>query len=230
VSDLTRSQRFYDRQARGYDRRWQRYQATTHQALLAHLDGSFRRVLDVGCGTGALLRRLLERYPEAEGIGLDVSSAMLDVARRRLAGHHARLRRADARRIPLPGHSVDLLTLASVVHYVRRPSTVLLEACRVLRPGGMLGIVDYVLHAGTGSLLDELIRLYDPGHARCRGSEELSRLITRAGFTITHTEQFPIDRIFGGVLVLARAPAVKEGGDRSSSSTGTCGKKAKGRA
>ncbi|MGH2344561.1 MAG: class I SAM-dependent methyltransferase [Chloroflexota bacterium] len=208
MSDPVRNRRFYDRQASSYDRRWRHYQATTHHVLLAHLNGSFRSVLDVGCGTGTLLEHLLEQYPAAEGIGLDASSPMLDVARRRLAGYAARLRRADAQRLPLPRHSVDLVTLTSVLHYLRRPSAALHEAIRVLRPGGTVGIVDYVLSAGTSSLLDGLIRLYDPGHARCRGIEELCRFTTRAGFRVAHAESFPIDRLFRGVLVVARAPMV----------------------
>ena len=206
MADRSGSRGFYERQAAAYDRRWRRYQAATHEALLAHLEGRYRRVLDAGCGTGTLLLRLLERHPDAEGIGLDTSGGMLDIARRKLAGRRARLYRADARRIPLPRDRVDLLTLASVLHYLRRPSAALGEAYRVLRPGGTLAIVDYVTRAGTGSLLDGLIRLYDPGHVRCRDARELGACTAAAGFRITHVGQFPIDGIFRGVLIVARAP------------------------
>lgn len=208
MSDPLRGRRFYDRQAASYDHRWWHYQTMTHQALLDHLNGSFHHVLDVGCGTGTLLERLLEQYQAAEGIGLDASGGMLAVARRKLAGHNARLRRAEAQRLPLPDHSVDLVTLASVLHYLRRPSTAVREAHRVLRPSGTLGIVDYVLRAGTGSIIDGLIRLYDPGHARCRDLAELCRLTTRAGFTIAYAESFPIDGLFRGVLVVAHTAPV----------------------
>jgi SAM-dependent methyltransferase len=146
---------------------------------------------------------------------------MLDVARRRLAGHDAWLRRADARQLPLPRYSVDLVTLASVLHYLRRPSAALREAIRVLRPGGTLGIVDYVLRPGPGSLVDGLIRLYDPGHVRCRGIEELCRLTTRAGLTIVYAESFPIDHLFRGVLILAHTPTVGTSEER----TGTAGER-----
>ncbi|MGH2409365.1 MAG: class I SAM-dependent methyltransferase [Chloroflexota bacterium] len=206
MPDSSRGRRFYDRQASSYDRRWRHYQAATHQALLARLNGSFHRVLDVGCGTGTFLERLLERYPAAEGIGVDTSDGMLAVARRRLAGYDADLRRADACWLPLPRHSVDLVTLASVLHYLRCPSAALREAGRVLRPGSTVGIVDYVPRTGTGSFLDGLIRLYDPGHARCRGLDELCRLTIHAGLTVIHAESFPIDHLFRGELVLARAP------------------------
>lgn len=197
---------FYDRHALRYDRRWRDYQRATHEMLLTHLPGTFRRVVDVGCGTGTLLRTLQTRYPDAEGIGIDASGAMLRVARRKLADLGTQLHDGEACRLPLGNHSVDLLTLASVLHYLRRPSRALVEARRVLQPGGTVGIVDYVLRAGTDSLLDGLIRLYDPGHVRCRGIEELSRITTLAGFTLTHTQLFPIDHLLGGVLILARAP------------------------
>ncbi|HXT36940.1 MAG TPA: methyltransferase domain-containing protein [Chloroflexota bacterium] len=207
MPDSASSRPFYDREASRYDRRWRHYQAATHQALLAHLKGKFRRVLDVGCGTGTLLELLLDRYPAAKGIGFDSSAGMLAVAQRRLAEYDVDLRQADALRLPLPDQSVDLVTLASVLHYLRRPSVALLEAGRVSRPGGTVAVVDYVLNVGTSSFLDGLIRLYDPGHARCRGIDEIRRLTTRAGLTVVHAESFPIDRLFLGVLVLARTPA-----------------------
>ncbi|HVA91800.1 MAG TPA: class I SAM-dependent methyltransferase [Chloroflexota bacterium] len=206
MASSSSSKHFYDRQAAGYDRRWAHYQRTTHDMLLAHLHGPFHHVLDVGCGTGTLLQRLLTRYPEADGLGIEASREMLCVARRRLAGRGVRLLLANAHRIPLPARSVDLLTLASVLHYFSSPSMALVEARRVLQSGGTLGLVDYVLHGGANSVLDGLIRLYDPAHARCRGLQELSRLTTHAGFTIIHARQFPIDRIFEGVVILARAP------------------------
>jgi len=206
MADNRTSGRFYDRHAASYDRRWRRYQRTTHDMLLTHLHGPFHQVLDVGCGTGTLLQRLTARYPETEGIGIDVSAKMLRQARRRLSGTDVRLYRADARWIPLPDHSVDLLTLTSALHYLPSPSIALIEARRVLKSGGTVGIVDYVPRAGAGSFLDGLIRLYDPGHVRCRGVQELSGLTARAGFTIGYARQFEIDRIFAGVIIIAQAP------------------------
>jgi len=200
-------ERFYARQARDYDRRWQRYQRATHDALLTQVRGHVQRAVDVGCGTGTLLQRLLSTRVAAEGFGLDVSAAMLAQARRKLTGLNAQLLLAGAADIPLPDHSADLVTVASVLHYVLQPSQVLREIRRVLQPEGTVGIVDYALKAGTGSLRDGLIRLYDPGHVRCRGAAELLRMTERAGFTVDHGDRFPIDSLFDGVLILARAPA-----------------------
>jgi SAM-dependent methyltransferase len=58
--------------------------------------------------------------------------------------------------------------VASVVHYLKRPSIACAEVRRVLRPGGTLVMVDYVPRGGWGSVMDGLIRLYDRGHVRSR--------------------------------------------------------------
>jgi ubiquinone/menaquinone biosynthesis C-methylase UbiE len=193
----------YDRWARGYDRRWRRYADVTLGRLLDQLDlRQYRDALDVGCGTGALLLRLLERRPDLHATGIDPSAGMLAVARAKLAGRGVDLRQGNAYSLPLPAHSVDLVMMANMLHYVARPSLACAEARRVLRPGGALAVVDYVPRGGLGSVADGLIRLYDHGHVRAHGLPDLRAILTHAGFDVTHAERFPIDRFCDGVLAI----------------------------
>jgi ArsR family transcriptional regulator len=123
--------------------------AAVDAALLAMLPaGAIGRMLDIGTGTGALLERLAPRV--SSGLGVDASRAMLALARTRLARPglaHCAVRLADMYRLPLADGEFDLVVLSMVLHYAEDPEGALAEAARVLRPGGMLLIVDLAEHA-----------------------------------------------------------------------------------
>ena len=96
-------------------------------------------LLDLGCGTGALLRALRPRL--ADGIGVDVSPEMLAVARRREPS--ATFHQLDGPRLPLPDDSVQLVVSLLSWRYVDW-DPLLAEVMRVLAPGGRLLVVDMV--------------------------------------------------------------------------------------
>jgi ArsR family transcriptional regulator len=111
------------------------------------------RLLDIGCGTGGLLERLAARIDE--GVGVDASRDMLALARTRLAERglsHIAVRQADMYRLPIADASFDAVTLQMVLHYAEDPAAALAEAARVLRPGGVLVVIDLAAH-GRAELL-----------------------------------------------------------------------------
>jgi len=200
--------RSYNRWATDYDRRWRHYTDVTLGVLLDHLAlDRDRAILDVGCGTGTLLARLRNRVSHARLIGVDPSDGMLRLAREKLADEAVDLYDGTAYQLPLNDQSVDVVTMANMVHYLTRPSVACNEARRVLRPGGALAIVDYVIRGGRGSVIDGLIRLYDRGHVRVHDTRELRAILDAAGLHVTHASRFPIDCIFAGVLVIGEVPA-----------------------
>lgn len=97
-------------------------------------------VVDVGCGTGALLRHVAERHNGATVIGFDAMSEMVEraLAAEQLAG--ARFEVADAGALPLEDASVDVVLFLNTLHHVADPSRAMAEAARVLRPGGMVWV------------------------------------------------------------------------------------------
>jgi 2-polyprenyl-6-hydroxyphenyl methylase/3-demethylubiquinone-9 3-methyltransferase len=95
-----------------------------------------RRVLDLGCGKGRFAAPLAAAG--AEVIGLDRSAAMLDGAR---SAGLDRVR-GSARRLPFAGSSFDAAIAVEVFEHLAAIDDVLLEVRRVLRPGGILAIVD----------------------------------------------------------------------------------------
>lgn len=92
------------------------------------------RVLDAGCGTGALLDHLLKQ-PGVEPYGLDFSGQALAYTRQR---GHPRLVQGDLTRLPFPDSTFDVITALDVLEHIREDEGALREIHRVLRPGGVL--------------------------------------------------------------------------------------------
>ena len=119
-------------------------------AVLEAVGGHPGRLLDIGTGTGRLLERVADRVER--GLGVDASRAMLALARSRLSKPelaHCAVRQADMYRLPMPDGEFDTVVLQMVLHYAEDPAAALAEACRVLRPGGMLLVVDLLRHHRT---------------------------------------------------------------------------------
>lgn len=122
--------------------------AAVEEALLSLLpSGPIGRLIDIGTGTGRLLELLGPRV--AEGIGIDASRAMLALARTRLSRAslgHCTVRLGDMYRLPLADGGFDLALLQMVLHHAEDPAGTLAEAARVLRPGGLLLVVELAQH------------------------------------------------------------------------------------
>jgi ubiquinone/menaquinone biosynthesis C-methylase UbiE len=105
------------------------------------------RVLDVGCGSGAVTRTLARRVaPGGRVIGLDASPALLEVARELAKeaglGDAIEFKAGDCRTLPFPDASFDAVLAATTLSHVPVPARALLEMVRVTRPGGRVGVFD----------------------------------------------------------------------------------------
>jgi len=110
--------------------------------VLDAVDGPVRRVLDLGAGTGKLTRTLLDvAGPAVEVVAVDPDAAMLDRLTTAVpAGSRVRPRTGSAERLPLAEASVDAVLCAQAWHWVD-PAAAVPEVARVLRPGGVLGLL-----------------------------------------------------------------------------------------
>jgi ubiquinone/menaquinone biosynthesis C-methylase UbiE/DNA-binding transcriptional ArsR family regulator len=118
-------------------------------------DEPVAELLDIGTGTGRILEILAPRVEH--GVGIDLSSGMLAVARSNIERHgytQLQVRKGDMYRLPMENHSVDLAIVHMVLHYSDEPLEVIREAARVLRPRGRLILVDFAAH-GEEKLRDE---------------------------------------------------------------------------
>jgi ubiquinone/menaquinone biosynthesis C-methylase UbiE len=128
--------------------KWVMREETFKRRLIeqAHI-GSGQHVLDLGCGTGTLTVLLKTLYPEAEIVGVDGDSEVLDLAK-------AKAERADlnikwdhglAFELPYPNQAFDRVLTSLMLHHLTSDNKrrTFREVLRILRPGGELHIVDF---------------------------------------------------------------------------------------
>ena len=202
--------RQYDRAAGAYDRRWAGYVRATLDLLDTHARiGPDERVLDVGCGTGTFVRRLVDRNPAQHAVGVDVSAGMLAEARRKVgAAPNARFVEAPAEALPFPDGAFDVVVTASALHYAARPEAVLAEAARVLRPGGRLVVLDWDRGRWWMAALDVALRAFDPAHTHTLSAGELDGMLAGAGFA-SHAVQQIRRGVWGFAVAVAYTPDIR---------------------
>ena len=182
------------------------------------LSGDFF-VLDVGCGTGEITRRLADRYPQARLLGLDIMEGNLQLARRDSAGYGERVRYevGDAFALKQADASVDLLVCRHMSQAVPEFPRVLAEFKRVLRPGGWLHLLseDYgMLHMSVVGERDPdrfwnqvVVNSFFPS-IDCDGriGRHSPALLARAGFQAIAMDYITVDTLrvpratFAGIL------------------------------
>src|ERR1700690_1814843 len=104
-----------------------------HRRVLALIPADFvpANILDIGCGTGRLLRRMHARWPAAHLVGVDVAEGMVAKARQQM--DYATIHQAPAEHLPLENASVDLATSTTSFHHWSDQAQGVREAVRVLR-------------------------------------------------------------------------------------------------
>lgn len=152
---------------------------------LAKVSGG-QRVLDVGCGTGALTAELVERLGPSAVTAIDPSEPFVTAARERYPG--VSVRRASAEQLPFPSDAFDAALAQLVVHFMADPIAGLREMARVTRPGGVVAacVWDHAGGQGPLSLFWEAARGLDPevedeSHLAGARAGHLTELLQAAG-------------------------------------------------
>jgi SAM-dependent methyltransferase len=119
-------------------------QRQMREHYLARISFPFQaRVLEVGCGTGAVTRALAARPGVAQVVGLDPSPALLAQAQKLSAGDASVLfEPGDARALPFAPGTFDVAVFHTALCHIPEPQRALAEVFRVLKAGGALAIFD----------------------------------------------------------------------------------------
>jgi SAM-dependent methyltransferase len=148
--------------------------------------GEAQRVLDVGCGPGALTGELVRRFGADAIAAVDPSPGFVEAAGRRNPG--VDVRRAEAESLPFDDGSFDAALAQLVVHFMTDPAAGIAEMRRVTRDGGVVTacVWDHAGGAGPLARFWDAARELDPGVADesdLPGAREgdLERLLHEAG-------------------------------------------------
>jgi len=187
----------YAKAAQRYDEKWAFYlEATTRETLRRLPMTPAARVLDVGCGTGELLRRLRAKYQDAVLAGLDPVAEMLEVARDKLSGKEdLRLGYADS--LPWAAGTFDIVVSCNMFHYITHPVAAVREMERVLRPGGRIVITDWCDDYIACRLCNLYLRLRSKAHYKTYREADCRELLRAAGFDVVKLERYKISWLWG---------------------------------
>ncbi len=177
----------FDVAAEAYDRFMGRYSRLLSPRF-ADLAGvvAGQRVLDVGCGPGALTAELVARLGPDSVAAVDPSASFVEAARDRHPG--VDVREAPAESLPFADGSFDVVLAQLVVHFMSDPVAGLAEMARVTRRDGVVAacVWDHAGGLGPLGLFWEVARTLDPGvtdESRLAGAREghLTELLGAAG-------------------------------------------------
>lgn len=186
----------FDGKARNYETGrlagW--YQAQGELAMAHAHPHSGDTVLDVGCGTGWLLRQMMSRHSGVTGLGLDLSPAMIEAAREQarvegvsgltfVNGDWMQIEPA----LLLQAHGLrytELVLCVSTFHYFSDPASALEKMYQAVGPGGRLLLLDRARDGSAATVLWDLIhRIVLRDTTRFYRADEMVALAEEAGFT-----------------------------------------------
>lgn len=141
----------------------------------------FQKILDVGCGTGEILKSIKERYSFVQLYGLDISEEMLKQANDKLKGT-ATLILGDAENITLETNSFDLLLCTDSFHHYPNPQQAISEFYRVLKHGKFLLIADYWKPFPIRQIMNLFISYSNEGDVKIYSKKEIIEFLKWGGF------------------------------------------------
>jgi 2-polyprenyl-3-methyl-5-hydroxy-6-metoxy-1,4-benzoquinol methylase len=153
-------------------------------------------VLDIGCGTGALLETIARRSPGLRLAGIDLSPAQLAEARRRLPG--ITLIEADANRPPFIAGAFDVICSLNVLHHLTDPGVHLRTLASLCRPGASVFVVTFARTRTTATRIASRWLLWQrPGWRQVLSTASLRDMINaEPGLEIANHTEFAAGRFW----------------------------------
>jgi ubiquinone/menaquinone biosynthesis C-methylase UbiE len=153
---------------------------------LSHLrEAKYEHILDIGCGGGANIERLLKRYVSSRVDGIDYSEVSVEISCRknaRMLGKRCAIREGDVGALPYDNETFDLITAFETVYFWPDITNSIREVRRVLRDGGLFLICNDASDPTdkTWTSRIEGMRVY--------GKDELTDILLNNGFSDIHCD------------------------------------------
>jgi len=228
--DFLMSTYYTGRRAQRYNARWRTYSEKTLDEALAMIDvpalrnvpeqlGRPPRVLDVACGTGILLKELLERVPGIEVYGADASADMLvqaQIALKDLPNVHlerVKIGAGETAYLPYTQETFDLITFTNALHDMPDPVATLAGLRRLLAPGRQLVVEDFAPREPRffWTAFEWLLRQLEGSPVRAYTLPEAQALCQQAGLRVAHGKVFAVGWFWHGWVLSANSTISEDG-------------------
>jgi len=183
ASAKEQAKRKFDRWASSYERdRRSRFNARPQQEALEALSlQPGDRFLDVGCGTGAAVRRAASTAERA--VGLDISERMIARARELAADvPGTEFVVGDSEHLPFPDAAFTAILCTASFHHYPDPVRALSEMARMLTADGRLVIADGTADLRVARIVDWFLRRFDRSHVRLYRTSGMVAFLSQSGF------------------------------------------------
>ena len=147
-------------------------------------------IVDVGCGEGITLEKLLKKFPGKKILGIDPEDENINICK----DHKIPVIAGDVYQLPFEDGSIDCVLLLEVIEHLEHPERALAEIRRVLRPKGRVIIIfpnDFMFKVAriiTGKIKEAF---YDPGHIKQWTPGEIRKSLESFDFSIIRAQNLP---------------------------------------
>jgi ubiquinone/menaquinone biosynthesis C-methylase UbiE len=221
------SKYYTGKRAQHYNTRWHVFTSRTLAETLARIDitalhsvperlGRCPRVLDVACGTGILLKQVLNQMPGIEAYGMDASADMLAQARATLQDQPhvhltcAQIGTGEASNLSYAHETFDLITCTNALHDMPEPVALLSALGRLMAPGGQLVVEDFAPREPRffWATFEWLLQLFEGNSVHAYTLAEAQSLCEQAGLHIASGKEFTIDWLWHGWVLRTELPQI----------------------
>lgn len=175
-----KSRKAFNIQAETYDRDIKGSHARAVYPILLNIlsETPYEKALDLGCGTGEVIKRILDCDSSKRIYGLDISENMIDTASNKL-GEKAVLVLGDSEFLPFEDNFFDKVYCCDSFHHYPNPENVLAEIRRVLRPDGVFIMCDYFASSFLRRLMNVYIKYSHEGDVKIYSEKEIRGMLSK---------------------------------------------------
>jgi ubiquinone/menaquinone biosynthesis C-methylase UbiE len=198
-------EKHYNNLAKVYEKRWRNYLVNTSKEIIKNLNlKSNLKILDVACGTGFLIKKLLETNSKIEITGIDISKEMIAIAKKRFENNkNVTLIKANAEKFEVKD-KFNIIIFNSAMHYIKDIEDLIVKLRQLLSSNGYLIIVDW----SKDPLLFKLLNLYWKFRIKAfkgiYNQNKIKKILTKNSFNVIQSYTFNATKFWKLYLIKAK--------------------------